>query len=130
MPFWFQHPNCGRLTYQGRDVILCFGSRNGGRSMHALDLKTETWSDLNMDAPAVTDTNGKQYNTLYASSVFIEGNRLYRLRGENEDNYKGTQRLDGFDPELGVWMQKLGLPQFNIRYHWRVMLKVKVVLLK
>ncbi len=95
--------------------------------MHALDLETDIWSDLGMEAPK---NDAATSGVLYASHVFREGNRLYRLRGMNEYHYLGGDRVDVFDADRKMWEPKVDLYPYPVPKHRRVMLKVKIVIKK
>ncbi len=62
-------PNCAKVVFRSRDVVLCFGTTREAGDMYSFDLDTETWEELGIVAP--TPPN-------YESVLFVVGHTLYR----------------------------------------------------
>ncbi len=101
-------PNCGRVEYQGRDKVLCFGSEMSEAqvAMMAFDLEDETWTDLEKAAPTPPP---------YGSLVFALGPKLYRVRGARRANWWTRQdTLDVFDAVQNEWEPTVALPDVGL----------------
>ncbi len=99
---WGGHAaNCGRIQYQDRDTVLCFGAEGQEAHMSAFDLGDETWTNLHRTAPAPPH---------YGSAIITLGTKLYRLGGYDTDAFVFVNTLDIFDTVTNEWEDTKTLP--------------------
>ncbi len=84
-------PNCIKVQFRGREVILFFGATFEGGQMFAFDLETEKWEDTGVTAPVPPH---------FDSLLFVTGDLLYRQVTQHFIHYITSHPINQFRARL------------------------------